>query len=68
MKRQPKARDESNPEFTAGEHMHVQSAIEERARKIWIQNGSRPNASLDNWLQAEHEVIKEFINTRSNRA
>lgn len=54
------------PQFTAGEHLRVQFQIEVRAREIWVRGGSRQNASLDNWLQAEREVTERFIRARSN--
>ena len=32
--------------------------IRTRAREIFLQNGSQPGHDLDNWLQAERELMQ----------
>jgi len=47
--------------FTAEEHVRVQEQIEQRARELWRQRGERSNNPLNDWLQAEGEVVARFI-------
>jgi hypothetical protein len=47
--------------FTAGEHREVQQQIERRARELWRAGGCRDGAALSDWLQAEREVLEQFI-------
>jgi hypothetical protein len=47
--------------FTAGEHLRVQQQIEQRARELWYAGGRRSGTALNDWLQAELEVLEQFI-------
>lgn len=47
--------------FTAGEHLEAQQQIERRAREIWRAGGYRRGTALNDWLQAEREVLEQFI-------
>jgi len=49
------------PDFTVANHLKVQMQIERRAHKLWLAGGSRQDTALDNWLNAEREVLEEFI-------
>jgi hypothetical protein len=51
-------------EFTVEEHLLVQRQIEERARRIWSANGFASQNPLDDWLNAEDEVLTEFTQAR----
>jgi hypothetical protein len=48
------------PVFTVADHLKVQMEIEERAYELWL-GGSRQDTALDNWLNAEREVLDDFI-------
>jgi hypothetical protein len=48
------------PVFTVADHLKVQMEIEERAYELWL-GGSRQDSALDNWLNAEREVLDDFI-------
>jgi hypothetical protein len=47
--------------FTAGEHLSVQLQIERRARELWGAGQSCHRSALNDWLQAEREVLEQFI-------
>ena len=49
------------PVFTVADHLKVQMQIERRAHELWLAGGSRQDTALDNWLNAEREVLEEFI-------
>jgi len=50
-------------EFSARDHRHVQLQIERRANQLWQANGRTGNA-LNHWLEAEAQVITEFLANR----
>ena len=50
--------------LTADEHLWLQKQIEKRAHELWRTGGRRPNATLNDWLQAEREIAEEFFRTR----
>jgi Protein of unknown function (DUF2934) len=52
---------EKSPVFTVADHLQVQMEIEQRAYELWLAGGSRQDTALDNWLNAEREVLKDFI-------
>jgi len=35
--------------------------IEERAHELWLARGSHEDIALKNWLNAEQQVLEEFI-------
>jgi hypothetical protein len=37
----------------------LQDAIRQRAQKIYLRNGSIPGRDLENWTQAERELLQE---------
>ena len=52
------------PLFTVAEHLKVQKQIEQRAYERWLSGGSHQDNALDHWLNAEREVLEDFITTR----
>lgn len=52
--------------FTAEEHLGVQQQIEQRARELWRHRGRQTDNALNDWLQAEEEVVIRFIRIRIN--
>jgi hypothetical protein len=40
--------------------------IERRAHELWLAGGSHLDTALDNWLNAEREVLEEFIQAYKN--
>jgi hypothetical protein len=47
--------------FTAEEHFKAQDQIEQLARELWRSRGCRDGTALEDWLQAEREVLVRFI-------
>jgi Protein of unknown function (DUF2934) len=47
--------------FTIEEHLKAQQQIELRARELWRVGGCRPDTTLQDWLDAEREVLQKFI-------
>src|SRR5271163_2447994 len=43
------------------EHCRVQQQIERRANELWCAGGCRHGTALNDWLQAEREVVEQFI-------
>ena len=67
MKHAPRTNKRETPLFTVDEHLRVQMQIERRAYELWRARGCRQDGVLDNWLQAEGEVLEEFIAAYRNR-
>ncbi len=53
--------------FTMEEHLRVQQQIERRARQLWCAGGCRQGTALNDWCQAEREVLEQFIRTYARR-
>ncbi len=53
--------------FTMEEHLRVQQQIERRARQLWCAGGCRQGTGLNDWCQAEREVLEQFIRTYARR-
>ena len=53
--------------FIAEEHLRVQQQIERRASELWCAGGCRHGAALNDWLQAEREVLEQFIRAHARR-
>jgi hypothetical protein len=53
--------------FTSGEHLGVQEQIERRARELWCAGGCRHGTALNDWVQAECEVLEQFIRVCARR-
>jgi len=49
------------PVFTVADHLKVQMEIEQRAHELWLAGGYRQHTALENWLNAEREVLGDFI-------
>ena len=47
--------------FTVEEHLTVQRQIERRALDLWHERGCRRGTALSDWLQAEREILEQFI-------
>ncbi len=47
--------------FTAREHLGAQEQIERRAHELWCAGGCRHDTALKDWLQAEREILEQFI-------
>ena len=56
------------PVFTVADHLKVQMEIEQRAHELWLAGGSHQDTALDNWLNAERQVLEEFIQAYKNRS
>jgi len=54
------------PVFTVADHLKVQMQIEQRAHELWLAEGAHENTALDNWINAEREVLEEFIQAYKN--
>ena len=57
---------EKIPVFTVTDHLKVQMQIEQRAHELWLSEGAHENTALDNWLNAEREVLEEFFQAHKN--
>jgi hypothetical protein len=42
-------------------------AIRRRAEEIYVRNGKIPGQDLENWMQAEEEILRESLQTRASR-
>ena len=67
MKQATRSNKGEGPLFTANDHLRAQMQIEQRAYELWRARGCRQDGALDNWLQAEGEVLEEFIRAYRNR-
>jgi len=47
--------------FRVEEHLRAQQQTERRAHELWCARGCRDGTALSDWLQAESEVLEEFI-------
>jgi hypothetical protein len=45
-----------------------QEAVRRRAEEIYIRNGKIPGHDLENWAQAEQEILRESANPPTRRA
>lgn len=53
--------------FTVEEHLRVQEQIELLAHELWSAGGCRSGAALNDWLEAEREVLEQFIRAYARR-
>jgi DUF2934 family protein len=65
MRKQTKMQHAVN--LSADDHLRVQKEIERRAHELWLAGGCRQTASLHDWLQAEREIMEQFIRDRFRR-
>src|SRR5258708_35500210 len=49
------------PLFTVYDHLRVQQQIEERAHELWHAGGCCDQSAMSDWLQAEREVLAQFV-------
>src|SRR6266853_1343649 len=49
------------PLFTVEDHLRVQQQIEARANELWRSGGRCDETALSDWLQAEREVLGQFV-------
>ena len=49
------------PFFTVHDHLRVQQQIEERAYELWRSDERCGQSALADWLQAEREVLEQFV-------
>src|SRR5258708_33591823 len=49
------------PFFTVHDHLRVQRQIEERAHDLWCAGGCSGLSALADWLQAEREILEQFV-------
>jgi hypothetical protein len=61
MKRREQTRTQEALFFTVDDHLRVQHQIEERAHELWRAGGCREESVLSDWLQAEREVLEQFV-------
>ena len=47
--------------FTVEEHLRAQEQIERLAHELWSAGGRRHGTALNDWLEAEREVLDQFI-------
>jgi len=53
--------------FTANEHVRAQQQIERRAHELWCAGGCPLGTALNDWLQAESEVLEQFLRAYARR-
>jgi hypothetical protein len=58
---QPKSHDVPNPWSAPAPDLHA--AIRRRAEEIYHRNGDIPGRDLENWAQAEAEILRESAPT-----
>ena len=46
----------------------LQEAIRRRAEEIYVRNGKVPGRDLDNWAQAEQEILREWAEAPTRKA
>jgi hypothetical protein len=68
MKRREQTRTQEAPFFTVEDHLSVQHQIERRAYELWRAGGCREASSLTDWLQAERDVVLEFVMAHDPRS
>jgi len=53
--------------FTLEEHLRAQEQIERLAHELWSAGGCRHGTALNDWLEAEREVLDQFIGAYARR-
>ena len=43
----------------AESHLALEQRIRQRAHEIYLSRGAQPGSDLDDWLQAEREILRE---------
>jgi Protein of unknown function (DUF2934) len=57
----------ANPKPWPNSLQDLQQAIRRRAEEIYIRNGRIPGRDLDNWAQAEREILRESAQGRTRK-
>src|SRR5467141_2196308 len=60
MKVRNQRRTNSAAGLTADEHLWLQKEIEKRAHALWRAGGYRQMTGLNDWLQAEREMLEQL--------
>jgi hypothetical protein len=55
---QPHSQDVPNPRSAPAPDLH--EAIRRRAEEIYARNGKLPGRDMENWAQAEAEILQQF--------
>ena len=58
------ARAKENPVET----LPLEERIRNRAHELYIERGAQPGSALDDWLQAEREILLAQIDARVDEA
>jgi hypothetical protein len=53
--------------FTVKDHLSAQEQIERLAHELWSAGGCRHGTALNDWLEAEREVLDQFIGAYARR-
>jgi Protein of unknown function (DUF2934) len=58
-----------NDQLIAQSHIDLDQRIHRRAHEIWLTRGGHPgqNTALDDWLQAEREILGEGWQSAQDR-
>ena len=59
--------DPGIPRSRAASVMDLQEAIRRRAEGIYLHSGSLPGRDLENWIQAEREIMQELAQPSTRR-
>ena len=59
MKNKTQSEIDTATVLTAEGHLRLQEQIERRANELWRTGGCRDGTSLNDWLQAEREVLEQ---------
>ena len=51
--------------LAADQHLRAQTRIEQRAQQLWLSSVGLPADVVNNWLNAEHEVVSELCRALS---
>jgi hypothetical protein len=57
-KRQASVRNHGSTDYGSANHRPSDEAIAMRAYELYIARGATPGSDLDDWLQAERELIE----------
>ena len=52
-----RALQKANPQKPAADTQPLEYRIRLRAHEIWLQRGGQDGSELDDWLQAEEEIL-----------
>ena len=67
MKVRARRKVKAESSLTVAEHLRLQREIEKRAYDLWRAGGCSQTTGLQEWLQAEREILEEFVRARLRR-